>query len=51
MKKTEYITYRTDAATKAILAGIAAEKKWSIEDLQEMYMYYAALVIKMKEEM
>ena len=35
MKKTEYITYRTDAATKAILAGIAAEKKWSISQLSE----------------
>ena len=27
------------------------QKKWSISELQEMYMYYAALVIKMKEEM
>ena len=35
MKKTEYITYRTDAETKAILARIAAEKKWSISQLSE----------------
>lgn len=35
MKKTEYITYRTDAVTKAILAKIAAEKKWSISQLSE----------------
>ena len=35
MKKTEYITYRTDSATKSILAAIAAEKKWSISQLSE----------------
>lgn len=35
MKKTEYITYRTDAETKTILATIAAEKKWSISQLSE----------------
>lgn len=35
MKKTEYITYRTDAETKSILATIAAEKKWSISQLSE----------------
>lgn len=35
MKKTEYITYRTDAKTKSILALIAAEKKWSISQLSE----------------
>ena len=33
MKKTEYITYRTDKQIKAILAQIAAEKKWSISQL------------------
>ena len=35
MKRTEYITYRTDAAIKSILAKIAAEKKWSISQLSE----------------
>ena len=35
MKKTEYITYRTDAFTKSVLATIAAEKKWSISQLSE----------------
>lgn len=35
MKKTEYITYRTDKGTKKILETIAAEKKWSISQLTE----------------
>ena len=35
MKKTEAITYRTDAAIKAALNTIAAEKKWSISQLSE----------------
>ena len=35
MKRTEYITYRTDKNTKDILANIAAEKKWSISQLSE----------------
>ena len=35
MKKTEYITYRTDAQIKDILKTIAAEKKWSISQLSE----------------
>ena len=35
MKRTEYITYRTDAVTKNILSEIAAEKKWSISQLTE----------------
>ena len=35
MKRTEYITYRTDAVTKSILSKIAAEKKWSISQLTE----------------
>lgn len=35
MKKTEFITLRTDAATKAILEKLAAEKKWSISQLTE----------------
>ena len=33
MKKTEYITYRIDSKTKAVLATIAAEKKWTISQL------------------
>ena len=35
MKKTEYITYRTDQQIKTILNKIAAEKKWSISQLSE----------------
>lgn len=35
MKKTEYITYRTDKPTKAVLTKIANEKKWSISQLSE----------------
>ena len=35
MKKTEYITYRTDKQIKEILNQIAAEKKWSISQLSE----------------
>ena len=35
MKKTEFITLRTDPETKAILARVAAEKKWSISQLTE----------------
>lgn len=35
VKKTELITYRTDAETKRALATIAAEKKWSISQLTE----------------
>lgn len=35
VKKTELITYRTDAETKRALSVIAAEKKWSISQLTE----------------
>jgi len=35
MKKTEYITFRTDKETKEFLAKIAADKKWSISQLVE----------------
>ena len=35
VKKTELITYRTDAETKGALAVIAVEKKWSISQLTE----------------
>lgn len=35
MKKTEYITYRTDAKIRAILKKIADEKKWSISQLTD----------------
>ena len=35
MKKTEFITLRTDQQTKAILEKVAAEKKWSISQLSE----------------
>lgn len=35
LKKTESVTYRTDAMVKAALTQIAAEKKWSISQLSE----------------
>ena len=35
MKKTQSVTYRTDAVTKEILTKIAAEKKWTISQLSE----------------
>lgn len=35
MKKTEYITYRTDAKIREILKKLAQEKKWSISQLSE----------------
>ena len=35
LKKTESITFRTDAAVKTTLNIIAAEKKWSISQLSE----------------
>ena len=34
-KRTEYITFRTDANTKAALEKLAEEKKWSISQLAE----------------
>ena len=35
MKKTEFISYRTDKNIKEALAKIAAEKKWSLSQLSE----------------
>ena len=35
MKKTEYITYRTDTKIKKILTKIAEEKKWTVSFLSE----------------
>ncbi len=35
MKKTEYITYRTNLTVKSILVQLAVEKKWSISQLSE----------------
>ena len=35
MKRTEFITFRTDQETKKKLEEIAAEKKWSISQLSE----------------
>ena len=35
MKKTQYITYRTDTKIKEILTKIAAEKKWTVSFLSE----------------
>jgi len=35
MKKTEFVTFRTDQLTKESLESIAAERKWSISQLSE----------------
>lgn len=35
MKKTEFITFRTNHETKQVLEQIAAEKKWTISFLVE----------------
>ena len=35
MKKTEYISFRTDKLTKEALDKLAAEKKWTISFLVE----------------
>lgn len=35
MKKTEFITFRTDQETKESLAKLAAEKKWTISFVVE----------------
>lgn len=35
MKRTEFISFRTDLETKKKLEEIAAEKKWSISQLSE----------------
>ena len=35
MKKTEFITFRTDKDTKESLERIASDKKWSISQLVE----------------
>lgn len=35
MKKTEFITLRTDPQVKAALAAIGAENKWSLSQVSE----------------
>lgn len=35
MKKTEYITYRTDIKIRNILKKLSDEKKWSLSQLSE----------------
>ena len=35
MKKSEFITFRTDIATKELLAAEAAKRKWSISQMVE----------------
>ena len=35
MKKTEYITYRTDIKIRSILKKLSDEKKWSLSQLSE----------------
>ena len=35
MKKSEFITFRTDAATKEILSAEAASRKWTVSQMVE----------------
>lgn len=50
-KRLAIIKRLGEERVEALEAQKFASKKWSVEELQEMYMYYAALVVKMKEEM
>ena len=50
-KRLEIIKRIGEERVEALEAQKYASKKWSVEELQEMYQYYAALVLKMKEEM
>lgn len=50
-KRLEVIKRIGEQKVQALEAQKYTSKKWSVEELQEMYRYYAALVIKMKEEM
>ena len=53
MKKTENISFRTDAETKQILNQIAASKKWSIsllvEDIVQQWLEANGLQTETKE--
>ena len=35
MKKSEFITFRTDVATKEILSKEAASRKWTVSQMAE----------------
>ena len=35
MKKSEYISFRTDPATREVLEELAAEKKWTVSFIVE----------------
>lgn len=50
-KRLDIIKKLGEERVEALEAQKKAYKKWSVEELQEMYMYYSALVLKMKEEM
>lgn len=50
-KRLAIIKRKGEERVEALEAQKFTSKKWSVEELQEKYMYYAALVLKMKEEM
>lgn len=50
-KRLAIIRKLGEERVEALEAQKKAYKKWSVEELQQMYQYYAALVLKMKEEM
>lgn len=49
-KRLELIKRKGEERVKDIEAQRYKSKKWSVEELKEEYMYYAALVLKMKNE-
>lgn len=50
-KKLALIQRIGEQKVQALEAQKKVTKKWSVEELKEKYMYFAALVLKMKEEM
>ena len=50
-KKLALIKKIGEERVLALEAQKYTTKKWTVEEMQELYAYYAALVLKMKEEM
>jgi hypothetical protein len=49
-KRLALIKKLGEQKVQALEAQKHTTKKWSVEELQQLYMYYAALVIEMKKE-
>ena len=50
-KRLELIKKMGEKCVEDLEAQKFEEKKWSVDELKEQYMYFAALVLKMKNEM